>query len=43
MIRERILKNGGKEIRRGSLIISFNVEFPKELSEKQRKQLNNIL
>ena len=41
MIRER---NGNeKEIIKGSLIICFNVEFPKELSHEQREKLNEIL
>ena len=43
MIRERMLKNNQKELRKGSLIICFNVEFPKELSDEQRKKLNDIL
>ena len=43
MIRERIRNNNEKEIIKGSLIICFNVEFPKELNELQRKKLNEIL
>ena len=43
MIRERMLKNNQKDLRKGSLIICFNVEFPKKLSDEQRKKLNDIL
>ena len=42
MIRERKSNNGIREIK-GSLIMCFNIEFPKELSEEQRKKLNELL
>jgi DnaJ-class molecular chaperone len=42
MIREKKSNNGIREIK-GSLIMCFNIEFPKELSEEQRKKLNELL
>jgi len=42
MVRERKGHNGIREIK-GSLIILFDVEYPKELTNEQREKLNEIL
>mgnify|MGYP001459579147 CR=1 FL=1 len=46
MIRDRKSVNGMSMMEgemKGSLIISFEIEFPRNLTEEQKKKLNEIL